>query len=74
MSINRALVWNAVFLLCSVAIATVMGGLLLLAGVSPYRSVGEAALIVTFFSCYTAPLTLYWYYDTYRSSQTKVMS
>jgi hypothetical protein len=69
MSIKRAFVWNGVFLLCSMTVAVVAGGLLLLADVSPSRSVGETVLIIVFFGCYTALLVLYWYRNTYQPDQ-----
>ena len=59
-----------VFVLCSLAVSAVVGVVLPLGDPEP-GTLPRAILLATFFICYTALLTLYWYRNTYRPAQTE---
>lgn len=68
--VKRAFVWNAVFLLCSLTVAAVVGWALPLGDPEP-ATLPRAIFVAIFFICYTTLLTLYWYRNSYQPNQTE---
>ncbi|ERH13256.1 MAG: hypothetical protein J07HB67_02294 [halophilic archaeon J07HB67] len=63
MGLGRAFLWHVVSILSSLAAAVVVGVALPVS--DPESALAEILLLVVFFGCYTALLTLYWYRNTY---------